>query len=332
MKSLLLEKDGNFVIKETLRPQSISVNHALIKIKSCGICSSDFDRIFGKSAYYYPIILGHEFSGEIVDINSENSSFKIGDVVTIFPLLPCFNCNACKQKRYAQCENYKYFGSRCDGGLQEYLEVPVWNLVKCNQLSAIKSALLEPAAVALNAIKRANLENSHDSVLVIGTGIIGIFVGLFARYFQSNVKFYIREWSSSENILKNLQFDTINTFNAEEKFGCVFECVGSNNSIETALKYCESFGQIILVGNPHSDVVMNKNSYWKILRKEINILGCWNSRFPDDWIQAVKILENLELDELQLVHTSNSLESLISDISLKYSKEIKKPKVMWINE
>lgn len=93
----------------------IKDNEALVKIMAVGICGSDIPRINQYGAHISPITPGHEFSGEIVKTGKGIKSFKIGDRVTVPPLLPCLECDFCKQGHYSLCRDYKYFGSRNDG-------------------------------------------------------------------------------------------------------------------------------------------------------------------------------------------------------------------------
>ena len=163
----------------------LTKNHVLIKVKNCGICSSDVERVFKNGTYHFPTVIGHEFSGLIVGVNEEDKNL-LNKRAAIFPLLPCNKCEACKNKKYAQCKNYNYFGSRCDGGFSEYLVVPKWNLVIDDELDYQLLALCEPASVALHAIRKiGNIKN--QKVLVMGSGTIGLLIALFLKQQGNNV-------------------------------------------------------------------------------------------------------------------------------------------------
>ena len=107
MKAVQLEANKHLKISEISIPK-VNPDECLINIKVCGVCSSDIYRAFENGAYFYPLIMGHEISGQIIEIGEEIKNFKVGDSVSVFPLLPCFTCNSCKEKKYATCENYKY--------------------------------------------------------------------------------------------------------------------------------------------------------------------------------------------------------------------------------
>ena len=101
MKACVLENKYVITYKNINTPE-IHSGEVLIKVKACGICSSDFNRVYGDSAYFYPLVLGHEFSGEIIKCAEDVDSSYIGKHVTVFPLLPCKECEFCKKKQYAQ--------------------------------------------------------------------------------------------------------------------------------------------------------------------------------------------------------------------------------------
>ena len=81
----------------------------LLKIKAVGICGSDIPRVFTKGTYHFPTIIGHEFAGEIVE--AEDTEL-VGRGASVFPLLPCGKCPACREEQYARCSDYEDYGSR----------------------------------------------------------------------------------------------------------------------------------------------------------------------------------------------------------------------------
>lgn len=321
MKACVL-KNKNEIYFEDVETPSINANEVLIKIKTCGICSSDFNRVYGDSAYFYPIILGHEFSGEIIECgqNIEAKTYQ-GKKAVIFPLLPCFECEYCQQKSYAQCKNYKYFGSRCNGAMAEYIAVPIWNikLLPDDMLFDI-GALCEPTAVAINAVNK--VENLKDKdICICGTGIIGIICGIAAKIRGAQVSFVVRNIAKKE-FLQSLGFDKFLDENSSEiKYDTVIECVGSNKSINNCIKLVKSKGNLIFVGNPEGDILFEKQNYWKILRSELSVKGVWNSHFKnletDDWDKAIEFLYN----------NQQILRKLITD-RFKFSDGIKAFEVM----
>ena len=101
MKALVLHEIGKLTLDEVpvepLRPGTV-----LVKIKACGICSSDVERVFINGTYHFPTIPGHEFSGQIVAVGDDVDESLLGRRTCVFPMLPCFECPSCKKQQYAQ--------------------------------------------------------------------------------------------------------------------------------------------------------------------------------------------------------------------------------------
>ena len=153
-------------------------DEVLVEIKSCGVCGSDLPRVYTKGTYHFPTVIGHEFSGKVAhDPKGELDGKK----VAVFPLLPCFKCESCKQGSYATCENDDYYGSRRDGGRSEYLAVQRWNILAMPEgLSYGEGAMCEPVSVGRHAVMKLDIKKG-DKLLISGAGPIGIIAGQWAK-------------------------------------------------------------------------------------------------------------------------------------------------------
>src|SRR5450759_3321680 len=96
MRAVRLFAPGDLRCVETDRPVIEDKNDAIIRVKACGVCGSDLMRVMVKGAYRHPITIGHEFSGVVESIGSDNNGFITGDRVTVVPLIPCGVCDYCK--------------------------------------------------------------------------------------------------------------------------------------------------------------------------------------------------------------------------------------------
>ncbi len=147
-----------------------------LKVAYAGVCGSDIARYRG-SAYHYPITIGHEFSG-IADAPGQKTD---GMRAVVFPVLPCHECEPCKKGLYALCENYDYYGSRRDGAFTTALNVKKENLLPVpDNVSLREAAMCEPAAVALNALRKAK-DIAGRKIAVYGAGTIGLLVMSIAK-------------------------------------------------------------------------------------------------------------------------------------------------------
>lgn len=275
MKKIIIEKEFNNSHIAEVPITIANDNQTILKVKAVGICQSDIGRVFNQTAYYYPITLGHEFSGETAD----------GRKATVFPIIPCFECEECKKGNYAQCSHYSYYGSRQDGGMSQYISINNWNLIYNDNLDFDELAVIEPCAVAMRAVKTVPIDAKN--ILINGCGFISLVA---AQILLSEGKtVYIRNRNKSK-----LQF-ALNNFNLIEYNGeevdCIIDFVSNSSSINYCIDNISSHGKIIAVGNPVDDININKANYSKILRKEISICGIWNSKI-EDWYDVMNLIEN----------------------------------------
>lgn len=305
---------------------------AIIKVKAAGICSSDVPRIFQKGTYQFPTIPGHEFSGVVDCVFDKQDDSLIGKRVGVFPLIPCMKCDSCKNHHYETCDNYDYIGSRRNGGFAEFVEVPVWNLVVLpDNVSFVQAAMLEPLAVALHAVSHFSTLRNRK-VAVIGTGMIGIAAGQWALYRGASSVTIIGHSSKKGELVSrvpNLKFKYIND---DEQYDCVLEAVGTNETIANAITIAKPFGEIVLMGNPISDLNLAQNTYWRVLRKQLCIKGTWNSYYDrnmtNEWQTVLKGLSTKRIVVDPLVTHLFDQDKLIDGLKLMRDKKVSYCKVM----
>ncbi len=336
MKACVLLDKNKIECKEIGTPQ-LKAGEVLVKVKSCGICSSDFNRLYEGSAYFFPIVLGHEFSGEVVSCADDAGQFLLNKKVVVFPLLPCFICKFCKNKSYAQCVKYSYFGSRQNGAMAEYIAVPIWNIkVLPEEMSYDIASLCEPTAVAINAVNKIK-DFEVRNICISGSGTIGILCGLYASSLGKDISFIVRSQEKTE-FLQTMGFKNFITMNSEEagEQDVLIECIGSNDSLNNCIKFVRSKGQVILVGNPYGDMIFDKKIYWKILRSELAIKGVWNSNYrnsdSDDWDKAINFLNTKSDLVKKLITDRFSLDDGIRAFEDLKSKDKLHIKGVFVNE
>jgi threonine dehydrogenase-like Zn-dependent dehydrogenase len=134
MKAVVVEEPNEVVVKEVPDPKP-SVGEALIKVDSCGICGTDIHVIRGEFApTRYPIIPGHEFCGEVVELGSGVGSLRTGDFVAVDPSLFDGTCVQCRAGRFNLCENWNGIGvGRTDGACAELVAVPAVNAFRSSR-------------------------------------------------------------------------------------------------------------------------------------------------------------------------------------------------------
>lgn len=352
MKAYVLHDINDFRLDDIPMPIP-SENEVLVAVKAAGICGSDIPRVYKTGTYSYPLIPGHEFSGVVEAVGAGVSADWHGKRVGIFPLIPCRKCGPCRKKQYEMCRSYSYLGSRRDGGFAEHVSVPVDNLVELPEnVSFEEAAMLEPMAVAVHAMRRVQPKVS-DTVAVCGLGTIGLLLVMFLK--EAGV----------ENILvignKEFQHQAVLRLGISEKNYCnckntdaeqwitartngmgvdiFFECVGKNETVTQAVNSTTPGGRIMLVGNPYSDMVLEKSVYWKILRHQLLVTGTWNSSFyfpedeaaePDDWRYVLQKLKEKRIDPAELITHRFSLVELEQGFRIMRDKSEDYVKIMGI--
>jgi len=160
----------------------IKDGEALLQVEACGFCGSDINIIAGTHPRAQaPLTMGHELSGKIVEIRSTKRDFAVGDRVTMFPLISCGICHACTHGNPHVCRQLRLFGFDVDGGMAEFIKLPVGSLMKLpDNMPAQIGALIEPLAVAVHGVARTSLEGVTVAA-VLGAGPIGLLTGLVAK-------------------------------------------------------------------------------------------------------------------------------------------------------
>ncbi len=288
---------------------ALSKGEVLVRVTAAGICGSDIPRIYQTGAHVAPLIPGHEFSGEVVEVREDSSLDWLNKRVGVFPLIPCRECGPCKMGKYEMCRNYSYLGSRRDGGFAEYVSVPEDNLILLpDSVTNEQAAMLEPMSVAVHAIRRVN-PTKEDTVVVEGLGTIGLFITMFLRDMgiQKILTIGNKEFQRTNALALGIDPDSY----FDSRLGNVdewilsktnnigsdvfFECVGRSATVSTAVNCGGPAGRVVMVGNPASDMTFARDIYWKILRHQLTVTGTWNSTFngteEDDWHYTLSRLE-----------------------------------------
>ena len=301
------------------------VNEVIVQIKKIGICGSDIHYFshgrIGTFIPSKPFILGHEFSGIIVDLGHQVDSFSIGDRVAINPSHPCYRCTFCIAGRTNLCNDMKYFGSAAtnpptDGGLCEFIAVSVNNCYKISEkVNFATAALLEPLAVALHAITRAGNIAGHN-VLISGAGTIGLLIATLVRYFGANLV-VLTDLKEKRRIVAKQFADlvinprvqdvaSLNVSTVDNGFTISFEAAGASDSFNWLLHNTLKGGTLIQIGTLTTEV---KNTLNLIMSNELQILGSF--RFSSEYKTGIDLIESGHIKIDNLVSETFPLEQAI---------------------
>jgi len=301
MKALVCKQPGQFEYISMSKPL-LQNEHAILQIKRIGICGTDLHAFEGTQPFFnYPRVLGHELAAEIVEI--ESSDFEVGDKVTFSPYFYCGRCVACRNGLTNCCADIKVFGVHIDGGMCEYISVPLHYLIRANEMSFDELALVEPLAIGAHGIRRAAVK-PNEFVLVIGAGPIGLGVMEFARIAGGHViamdvndqrlafceeKLNVANTinPTRENVVEQLKLITNNDMPT-----VVIDATGNLKAINNAFQYMAHGARYVLVGLQRNEIVISHPEFHK---REATLMSSRNAT-PEDFNHVLNSMKNKLLD------------------------------------
>lgn len=260
-----------------------------VKVVATGICGSDLPRVLDNGAHFYPIVLGHEFSGDVVEVGDGVTSLKVGDRVSGVPLLPCMKCADCQKGDFSLCKYYSFIGSREQGSFAEYVVLPEANAVKFDpSISYEQGAMFEPSAVAFHGLMLNDYQGGQY-VAILGGGTIGMFTMQWAKIFGSK-KVVVFDLSDERlELAKKLGADEVINTSQEgymEKaiaitggrgYDYVYETAGSAPTSYMAFELAGNKSKVCFIGTPTRDLTFSPKLWEQMNRKEFKLTGSWMS-------------------------------------------------------
>lgn len=348
MKAAVLYAKDDLRYEDYPDPE-IGANEVLIKVKATGICGSDIPRVLGDAAHYYPIVLGHEFAGEVVGAGEGVSSVKPGDRVAGVPLVPCFECEDCQKGDYSLCKNYTFIGSRIQGSFGDYVKMPERNVVKFHSsVPYEQGAFFEPSTVALHGLNRVDYKGGQD-VAILGGGTIGLFTAQWAKIFGAKRVFVFDIDDARLTLAKKLGADvTINTLDPNFRsvvdeltdkrgFGYVYETAGVDVTMKLAFELAGNKAGVCFIGTPTKDLVFSPRLFENMNRKEFVLTGSWMSYsapFPGkEWTLTAHYFSTGELkfDE-SLIFKRLPMSEIKQGFDMYKTPGMVKGKILLVNE
>jgi L-iditol 2-dehydrogenase len=307
LRAVVLNANKSLVIEDRATTE-LDEDKCRISLHATGVCSSDISRSCENGAYNYPLVMGHEMAGNILQTGSKvEVTYQPGDRVAVFPLLPCFDCEPCHRHKYAQCLNYNYLGSRSDGGYAENIDVSPWNLIAIpDGVTMDDAALTEPTAVVVHSADLLEIE-ANSKILIIGAGFLGLLALQIFRNSSPDAHVTILDRNPHKlEIARKLGGDTLlidgpwgmvqHAENLDGQFDRVLEATGSTRGYSSALQMCARGGVVVWMGNISGDLEITQSAVSQILRRELTIKGAWNSTYdssgPSDWTSAIELMDN----------------------------------------
>lgn len=344
MKAAVLYGIGDVRCEMVDMPE-IAVEEVLVRVKYAGICGSDLPRAMRSGlsgGTKYPLILGHEFSGEVAKLGVAVTNFKVGDSVVVAPLMPCGQCEHCKTGDYGLCDHYHIIGTRTNGAFAEYVKVPQGHILRVpTHLDAETAAGIEPATIAYHGVKKGDI-CVGDQVVVLGCGPIGQFAIQWAKVFGAARIIAVDIFDEKLELAKKLgATDVINSENVDAIAAIkeinggaevVIETAGSRFTQEQALLIARKKGTVVFVGISHTELPLSAEAAECILRGELTIKGSWNSYtqpYPGRaWTATLDFMEEGKIVFKPMVSHLIELEELGSYLAKMAKREINFNKVL----
>lgn len=275
----------------------------LVRIRAVSICPSDL-RLYEENVASggvvpdHPMILGHEFSGDIAGLGEGVVGPPEGTRVAVEPSWACHECDMCQLGLPNLCRAiiFPSFPQR-DGALAEYITCPASSVFPLPEgVSYEEGALVEPMGVAIHALRLAQL-GGQDRVVVMGAGAIGVFVIMLARRAGVNSLSVVEPIAGRRELPRRLGAAVVaasheDLLSAGLEADVVFECSGDNRAIGQALPLVRPSGKLVIVGIPHPDEVCFDSAVPR--RRELTLVFSRRSRNTLE--EAVGLLASRELD------------------------------------
>ena len=274
--------------EETDTPQP-GKGEVRVKVKYTGICGSDVPRVNGNACHFFPIILGHEFSGTVDAVGKGVESVSPGDQVAGIPLVPCMKCEDCQNGNFSLCKHYSFIGSRQSGSFAEYVVVPEKNVFRFDDgVSFEMGALFEPSTVAVHALRCADYRGGRK-VAVLGCGTIGLLVLQWVKILgaaeitavnRSRERLPLAARLGADHTVSTLDEDWIDQMmqiTEGRGFDYVFDCTGNADSMKNAFRLAANKADICMVGTPKKEMSFTVQEWEQMNRKEFRLTGSWMS-------------------------------------------------------
>jgi 2-desacetyl-2-hydroxyethyl bacteriochlorophyllide A dehydrogenase len=306
LKTIILNKPQELQLVSQDFDETLCKNEALLKIHRIGICGTDYHAYRGRQPFFsYPRVLGHELGAEVMALGSgaDENGITIGDKVSVEPYLNCGECQPCKNGKINCCESLKVLGVHVDGGLAEYLKVPVNKLHKSDFLSYEQLALVETLGIGSHAVQRATI-TENDIVLVIGAGPIGLSVIQFVKIIGA--KIVVMDFSKQRLDFANEAIGIDEIIIAKDDFSAddlrkilkgnmptaVFDATGNAASMMKAFSYVAFGGKLVYVGLFQGEVTFFDPDFH---RREITLLASRNA-LPTDFKDIIVKMESGQIN------------------------------------
>ena len=290
-------------------------NDLLIKIHKTAICGTDvhiynWDE-WSQKTIPVPMVVGHEYVGEVVGMGQEVRGFKVGDRVSGEGHITCGHCRNCRAGRTHLCRNTVGVGVNRTGAFSEYLSIPAFNAFKIpDSISDDLAAIFDPLGNAVHTALSFNLVG--EDVLITGAGPIGIMAAAIAKHAGARhvVITDINEYrldlarkmgvTRAVNVTKHKLEGVMAELGMTEGFDVGLEMSGAPVAFNSMLTNMTHGGKVALLGIPPSDMTID---WGKVIFKGLIVKGIYGREMFETWYKMASIIQSgLDLTPM-ITHT-----------------------------
>ncbi|MFC1947814.1 zinc-dependent dehydrogenase [Chloroflexota bacterium] len=299
---------------EEMPVPDIGADELLVRIEACGICGSDVMEWYRIDRA--PLILGHEVGGQVVEVGSGVTQYRAGDRVTIAHHVPCNTCKYCLSGHHTMCDTLRTTNFY-PGGLSEFVRLPKIVVdrgvfVIPDSMSYSEATFVEPLACVLRGLRKTGMKQG-DTVLVVGSGIAGLFFIQLAKYmgagkiFTTDISEYRLDMAAklgADFVIK--ANDDVPARVKESSNGYLADvvvlCTGATSAVRQALDSVDRSGTVLFFAatGPGVEIPVSVNdTFW---RNDVTLTTSYAAS-PDDYREALELVSNGVINtELMATH------------------------------
>jgi threonine 3-dehydrogenase len=304
MKALVKSQRTPGIWLENVPEPKVGPNDVMIRIRKTAICGTDIHIYtwdsWAQKTVPVPMAVGHEYSGEIVEIGAEVQGFKVGDRVSGEGHITCGYCRNCRAGRRHLCRNTTGVGVNRPGSFAEYLVIPAFNAFKLpDSISDEIAAILDPLGNATHTALSFNLVG--EDVLITGAGPIGIMATAIARFVGARhiVVTDVNDFrlglakrmgaSRAINVTRDSLDATMKELGMQEGFDVGLEMSGNPGAFRDLLRTMHHGGSVALLGIPPEDTAIDWN---EVIFKGLVIKGVYGREMFETWYKMTAMLQS----------------------------------------
>ena len=328
-------KASRFLGNKTFAVTDLPTPHAgpgelVLRNQVCGVCGTDVHIYHGEPGsadVNPPVVLGHEYSGEVVEVGEGVTGFAVGDHVTVDPNIYCGHCAYCQNGKKQLCPSMEAIGVTRDGGFAQYSRIPASQAFKLEPTVPWETAAMaEPLACCLHGIDLAGIQVG-DKVCVVGGGAIGLLMVQLAKL--SGASQIVLSEPNEKRRQVGLQLGANAALDptrpdAQEAFAqvlggganVVIECVGNVPAVKSAFQFAGKGATVLLFSVPKVDATFDLPLF-DVYKKELTIKGSFVN--PDTHARAVALINSGKVDFDPIITHRFTLDQLPEAIAMQMS-------------